>query len=37
MLPVTMQFLIAMPAHALNEQMARGVEYFQEEVRALSI
>jgi putative transposase len=35
MLPVTLQFLMAMLAHALNEQMARRVEYLQEEVRVL--
>jgi hypothetical protein len=35
MLPVTLQFIIAMVAHALNERMARRVEYLQEEVRAL--
>ena len=35
MLPVTVQFLIAMLAHALNERMARRVEYLQEEVRVL--
>jgi hypothetical protein len=35
MLPVTVQFLIAMIAHALNERMARRVEYLQEEVRVL--
>ena len=35
MLPVTLQFLITMLAHALNEQMARRVEYLQEEVRVL--
>jgi hypothetical protein len=35
MLPVTVQFLIAMLAHALNERMSRRVEYLQEEVRVL--
>ena len=35
MLPLTLQFVIAMLAHALNEQMARRVEYLQEEVRVL--
>jgi hypothetical protein len=35
MLPTTLQFLLAMLTHALNEQMARRVEYLQEEVRAL--
>jgi len=34
MLPVTVQFIVAMLAYALNEQMARRVEYLQEEVRA---
>jgi hypothetical protein len=31
MLPVTVQFLIAMLAHALNDRMARRVEYLYEE------
>jgi putative transposase len=35
MLPVTLQFIISMVAHALNERMARRVEYLQEEVRVL--
>jgi putative transposase len=35
MLPVTLQFIIAMLAHALNGRMARRVEYLQEEVRVL--
>ena len=35
MLPMTLQFIIAMVAHALNERMARRVEYLQEEVRVL--
>src|SRR5262249_28104497 len=35
MLPVTVQFIIAMLAHAINERMARRVEYLQEEVRVL--
>jgi hypothetical protein len=35
MLPLTLQFVIAMLAHALNEQIARRVEYLQEEVRVL--
>ena len=35
MLPVTLQLLMAMLAQALNEQMARRVEYLQEEVRIL--
>jgi hypothetical protein len=29
MLPVTLQFIIAMVSHALNERMARRVEYLQ--------
>ncbi len=35
MLPVTLQFIIAMVAHALNERMARRLDYLQEEVRVL--
>ena len=35
MLPVTVQFIVAMLAHAINERMARRVEYLQEEVRVL--
>ena len=35
MLPVPGQFIIAMVAYALNERMARRVEYLQEEVRVL--
>ncbi len=35
MLPVTLQFIIAMFAHAISEQMARRVEYLQEEIRVL--
>src|SRR5262245_57991540 len=35
MLPLTVQFLIAMLARALNERMVRRVEYLQEEVRVL--
>jgi hypothetical protein len=35
MLPVTFQFLIAMIAHAINERMARRLDYVQEEVRVL--
>jgi hypothetical protein len=34
-LPVTVQFIIAMLAQALNERMARRVEYLQEEVCVL--
>jgi hypothetical protein len=32
---MTIQFLIAMVAYAINERMARRVEYLQEEVRVL--
>jgi len=35
MLPLTFQFLIAMVAHAVNERMARRIDYLQEEVRVL--
>ncbi len=35
MLPMTVQFLIAMVAHAINERMARQVDYLLEEVRVL--
>jgi hypothetical protein len=35
MLPVTLQFLIATIAYALNQRMARRVDYLQEEVRVL--
>jgi hypothetical protein len=35
MLPVTFQFLIAMIAYAINERMARRLDYVQEEARAL--
>jgi hypothetical protein len=35
MLPVTIRFLIAMIAYAINERMARRVDYLQEEVRVL--
>jgi putative transposase len=35
MLPMTVQFLIAMVAHAINERMARRVDYLVEEVRVL--
>jgi len=34
-LPVTFQFLIAMVAYAINECMARKLDYVQEEVRVL--
>ncbi len=33
--PMTLQFLIAMIAYAINERMARKMEYMQEEVRIL--
>jgi putative transposase len=35
MLPVTVQFIVAMLAYALNERMARKVEYLWEENRIL--
>jgi hypothetical protein len=35
MLPVTFQFIIAMVAYAINEQLARRLEYLLEEVRVL--
>ena len=35
MLPAPFQFLIAMVAYAINERMARRVEYLREEVRVL--
>jgi hypothetical protein len=35
MLPVTLQFLIATIAYAMNERMARRLEYLQEELRVL--
>jgi putative transposase len=35
MLPATLQFIIAMIAYAINERMARRVDYLQEEVRVL--
>jgi len=36
MLPATLQFIIAMIAYAINERMARRVDYLQEEVRVLN-
>ena len=33
MLPLNLQFIIAMIAYAINERMAQNVEYLQEEVR----
>jgi len=35
MLPVTVQFIVAMLAYALNERMARRLDYLQEENRVL--
>ena len=35
MLPLPFQFLIAMIAHAINERMARKMEYLQEEIQVL--
>ena len=35
MLPVTLQFLIALIAYAINERMARRVDYLREEVLVL--
>jgi len=35
MLPAPFQFLIAMVAYAINERMARRVDYLREEVRVL--
>ena len=35
MLPVTVQFLVAILAYGLNERMARNVEYLREENRVL--
>jgi hypothetical protein len=35
MLPTTLQFIIAMIAYAINERMARRLDYVQEEVRVL--
>jgi hypothetical protein len=35
MLPLTIQFVIVMVAHAFNERMARRLDYLQEEVRVL--
>jgi putative transposase len=35
MLPVTVRFLIAMVAYAINDRMARRLDYVQEEVRVL--
>ena len=35
MLPVTVQFIVAMLAFALNKRMARRLDYLQEENRVL--
>jgi hypothetical protein len=35
MFPVTVQFIVAMLAYALNERMARRLDYLQEENRVL--
>ena len=35
MLPLPLQFLVAMVAHAINERLARRIDYLQEEVRGL--
>lgn len=35
MLPVTVQFIVAMLAYALNERMAPKAEYLREENRVL--
>jgi len=35
MLPLPLQFVIAMVAHAINQRMALRLEYLQEEVRVL--
>ncbi len=35
MLPVTVQFLVAMFAYGVNERMARKAEYLREENRVL--
>jgi hypothetical protein len=35
MLPLPLQFIIAMMAHAINERMARKLDYLLEEVRVL--
>jgi len=35
MLPITVQFIVAMLAYALNERMARRLDYLQEENRVL--
>jgi hypothetical protein len=35
MLPLPLQFIIAMMAHAINERMARRLDYVLQEVRVL--
>jgi hypothetical protein len=35
MLPVTVQFIVAMIAYAINERMARRLDYLREEVLVL--
>jgi hypothetical protein len=35
MLPVTLQFVVAMIAYAINDRMARRVDYLREEVLVL--
>lgn len=35
MLPVTVQFIVAMLAYAINERMARRIDYLHEEVRVV--
>ena len=37
MFPATLQFIIAMVAHAINERMARRVDYLHEEVRVQAL
>jgi hypothetical protein len=35
MLPLPLQFIVAMVVYAINERMARRIEYLLEEVRVL--
>jgi hypothetical protein len=35
MLPAPLQFIVAMIAYAINQRMARQLDYLQEEVRVL--
>ena len=37
MLPVTLQFIVAMIAYAINQRMARRVDYLREEVLVLKV